>query len=181
MRAIAALIVLLCLAPTMAFAQSIPLIPGSVEISLAGGASVPFGDFNTFVDPGFGATGMATFYVMPTLGVGAEGAYNSYGTSSPDVDVKIVEFGAYGKYLLLPGPVNPYLKAGAGIYSSKVTGLNSTNDMGINGGVGAQIKLPTSKIGFFGEAIAYNVFTEGSSTNYYSIRGGISFFLSPTH
>jgi hypothetical protein len=181
MRALAAMVVLLSLIPMAASAQSLPLIPGSVEISLAGGAAVPFGDFNTIADPGFEATGMATFYVMPTLGVGAEGAYNSYGTSDPDVDVTMVEFGAFGKYLMMPGPVNPYLKAGAGIYSTKVTGSNSVNDIGINGGVGVQMRLPTSKFGFFGEGLAYNVFTEGSSTNYYTIRGGISFFMSPTN
>jgi len=180
MKALAAMVVLLSLVPMAASAQSLPLVPGSVEISAAGGASMPFGDFNTIANTGFGATGMATFYVMPTLGVGAEASYNSYGTASPDVDITIVEFGAYGKYIMMPGPINPYLKAGAGIYSSKMTGFNSTNDMGINGGVGLQVKVPTSKIGFFGEGLAYSVFTEGSSTNYYTIRGGITFFLNPT-
>lgn len=181
MRALATTVVLLglVLVPMAASAQSVPLIPGSVEIAMAGGASVPFGDFNTIANTGFGISGMATFYVMPALGVGAEASYNSYGTTVPDVDITVMEFSAFGKYSMMPGPVNPYIKAGVGVFSSKATGLDATNDMGINGGIGAQMRLPSNNIGFFAEGLAYSVFTEGSSTNYYTIRGGISYFLSP--
>jgi hypothetical protein len=174
---------LLVMVPAFAFGQ-IPMMPGSLEFSATGGASVPFGDFNTIAEPGFGIGGTGAFYVMPNLAVGGSIAYNSYGVDEAygEMDVTIWEMTGYGKYMFMPGPVSPYAKGAVGLFRSKLetAGFSSSvNDMGIGGGLGAQMRLPASNIGFFAEGMAYNVFTEGSSTTYYAIRGGINFYMSP--
>jgi hypothetical protein len=167
--------------PLAAFAQ-VPLMPGALEISAGGGMSVPFGDFNTFAEPGFGLSGSGAMYVMPSLAIGGTVAYNSYAIDDPlvDSDFIIWEISAHGKYLFLPGPVSPYAKASLGMFHSKVSQApSSLNDFGIGGGLGAQVRIPTSNIGFFAEGMANSVFTDGGSTNYYAIRGGINLYMSP--
>jgi hypothetical protein len=179
--------------PAAAFAQ-IPGMPGgSLEFSAAGGPSVPFGDFNTFAEPGFGIGATGSMYVMPNIAVGASIAYNSYGmdesygTSTDEADMTIWEFTGHAKYLFLPGPVTPYAKGALGIFTSKLTvedpGLGtistSVNDFGMGAGLGAQFRLPTSNLGFFGEGMAYMAMGDEENTTYYAIRGGINFYVSP--
>lgn len=179
---------LMVMVPALAFGQ-IPMMPGSLEFSATGGASVPAGDFGNAFGPGYGVGASGAFYVMPNMALGATLAYNSYAADDSwqaagfnDVSMSIVEVTGNIKYMLMPGPVSPYAKAAFGMFHSKasVDGVSgSTNDMGIGGGVGAQMRIPTSNIGFFAEGMAYNVFTSGSSTTYYAIRGGINLYISP--
>ena len=173
--------------PLAASAQ-IPMLPGSLEISATGGMSIPFGDFNEFAEPGYGIGAQGAMYVMPNLAIGASMIYNSYGINAAfddplaDISLSIWEFAANGKYLFMPGPVSPYAKASLGMFRSKASAFgvsSSVNDIGIGGGIGAQMRLPASNIGFFAEGIATSVFTDGGSTNYYSIRGGINLYVSP--
>jgi hypothetical protein len=181
---------LLVMVPALAFAQ-IPMMPGALEFSATGGASVPAGDFGNAFGTGYGLGASGAFYVMPNLALGASLAYNSYaaddswqtlGVDPSDVSMSILEMTAYGKYMFMPGPVSPYAKAAAGMFRGKaeIQGVGeASNDMGIGGGVGAQLRIPTSNIGLFAEGMAYSVFTEGSSTTYYAIRGGINFYINP--
>lgn len=170
----------LFLLPLTASAQ-VPLVPGSFEISAGGGMSVPFGDFNLVADTGYGAGATGSFYAMPNLAIGGTIAYNSYSlTGAEDVSLSMWEFSANGKYLFMPGPVSPYAKATVGIFRSSVDGFESVSDLGAGAGIGAQLRLPTSSIGFFAEGMANSVFTDGTSNaNFYSIRGGINFYVSP--
>lgn len=178
----------LLMLPLAAFAQPLPLSVGALEFSATGGASVPFGDFNTVAEPGFGIGGQGAMYVMPNLAIGGSIHYNSYGVdalfSDPSLNlgINIWEFTGQAKYTFMPGPVTPYAKAALGVFRSSFEALgvsSSVNDMGIGGGIGAQLRLPASNLGFFGEAIAYSVFTDNSSTNYYTVRGGINIYMSP--
>ncbi len=174
--------------PLTASAQ-VPLVPGSFEISAGGGMSVPFGDFNLIAEPGYGIGVSGSFYVMPTLAIGGTMAYNSYGIDealdpfgTSDISLSMWEFSANGKYLFLPGPVTPYAKASMGLFRTSVSAFGvseSVTDLGVGGGIGAQLRLPTSNIGFFAEGMVNSVFADGSSANFYSIRGGINFYVSP--
>jgi hypothetical protein len=188
MRVTAALAFVLLLLPVTALGQtSIPLLPGSIEFSAVGGASIPFGDFNTFAEPGFGVGAQAFYYVMPALAVGAGITYNSYGVNEdlkaldPDLSAAIWEFTGSAKYIFVPTPLAPYAKATVGLFSSKIETTGSTdsfNDPGIGGGLGAQMRIPTANIGFFAEGMVMAAFTEETST-YYTIRGGINLYVSP--
>lgn len=180
-----AVVALLAL-PIAASAQ-IPLMPGSLELSAGGGTSIPFGDFNSVAQPGYGLGVQGAFYVAPTVAVGGAIGYNSYGVDpaidpSGNASMSIWEFSGNMKYLFMPGPISPYGKVSMGMYHSKASAYGmtaSSNDLGIGGGVGAQMRIPTSNIGFFGEMTANSVFTSGSSTNFYSIRAGINLYVSP--
>jgi hypothetical protein len=56
----------------------------------------------------------------------------------------------------------------------------SGTDWGVAGGIGAQMRLPTSPVGFFAEGMYNNVFTEGSSTNFFNARVGVNFYVNMT-
>ena len=141
----------------------------------------------TAITVGFGFAGTASFYVMPNLAVGGTIGYNSYGTNEDidpngDVSQSIWEFSAHGKYMFTPGPIAPYAKATAGVfrYSAEAFGVSaSSSEIGVGGGLGAQIRLPSSNVGFFAEGMMYNVFTEGSSTNFVGVRGGVNYYITP--
>jgi hypothetical protein len=188
MRVTAALAFALLLLPVTAFGQtSAPLLPGSIEFTAVGGASIPFGDFNTYAEPGFGVGAQASYYVMPALALGAGITYNSYGINEnlkaqdPDMSATIWEFTANAKYIMTNTPLAPYAKATVGLFSSKIESMGSSdsfNDPGIGGGLGAQMRLPTGNVGFFAEGLVMAAFTEETST-YYTIRGGINLYVSP--
>ena len=55
--------------PAAALAQ-IPSIPGTIELSVAGGASVPMGDFGDFASTGYGVGVNGSYFVTPAFGVG---------------------------------------------------------------------------------------------------------------
>lgn len=185
MRSLILSLALAAVLPAAAAAQGIPVVAGTMEFAPVGGASIPFGDFGEFAEPGYGVGGTFSYYVMPNLAVGATGAYNSYGQDSdPDdtISMSIWEFTAHGKYLFIPGPVSPYGKASLGLYRSSVSveGFDSvsSSDMGLAGGLGLQMRLPDSNLGIFGEGMINTVFTEDTSTNYYTLRVGLNFTRS---
>lgn len=167
-------------------AQNIPIVRGTMEFAPIGGASIPFGDFNLTAEPGFGLGATGSYYLMPNLALGASVVYNSYGLDSDPMDqasFSIWEFTAHGKYLLVPAPVTPYLKANAGMFRSSFSyddGLGNTvdassSDLGMGAGLGFQMRLPGSQFGLFGEGMAQWAFTEGSTTSYMTLRAGVNF------
>lgn len=181
--------VMLAVPMAVSAGSPMPLMPGSFEISAGGGVSMPSGDFGDLADPGFGFGGHGSFYVMPSLAVGGSIVYNSYGTSS-EVETatgitgqSMWEFTAHGKYMFMPGPVSPYVKATAGIfrYSAEVQGFGSgsSSNFGVGGGIGAQMRLPASNVGFFAEGMMYSVSTDGPTLNYMGIRGGLNYYITP--
>jgi Outer membrane protein beta-barrel domain len=124
--------------------------------------------------------------------VGASIIYNSYGLDAnagapQNADMNIWEFTGHAKYLFMPGPFTPYAKGSFGVMSSKYSAndptfgniTTSTNDFGMGAGLGAQLRLPTGNLGFFGEGMAYTVMSSPDHTNYYAIRGGINLYLNP--
>jgi len=187
MRLSVLVVAIALLALPMAASAQIPMMPGALELSAGGGTSIPFGDFNTVANAGYGFGLQGSFYVAPNIALGGTIGYNSYGVDdaidpAADASLSIWEFSGNAKYLFMPGPVAPYAKASLGMYRSKASAYGmsaSSNDLGVGGGVGAQMRLPASNIGFFAEGMVNSVFTEGSSTNFYSVRAGINLYVNP--
>jgi hypothetical protein len=178
----------LCLAalalalPAGVMAQ-VPSVPGTIELAVAGGASVPMGDFGDFVGTGYGFGVNGTYYFTPAWGVGANIVWNSYGFDEAilsDTNITIWEFSTHAKYMFTQGAVAPYAKAMMGMFNSAVEGSDSVTDWGIGGGFGLQWNPPTSNVGLFAEGMYNNVFTDGSSTNYFGARVGVNFSIVPT-
>ena len=173
------------LLPAAVSAQDIPLVPGTLEFAPIGGASIPFGDFNLVAEPGYGIGGTLSFYVMPNLAVGAGAAYNSYGLDVDPTNTasrSMWEFTGHAKYLLIPGPVSPYLKGTAGLYrqsfEAEGSPAASSSDLGVGGGMGIQLHIPGSQFGIFGESVVNVAFTENTNTTYYTLRAGLNFTKS---
>jgi hypothetical protein len=186
MRALLITVALAVAVPAAALAQDVPFVKGTLEFAPTGGASIPFGDFNSVAEPGFGVGGTGSFYLMPNLAVGGSIMWNSYGADSdPDnTSISIWEFTGHAKYLFMPGPVTPYAKGAVGIFMSKVSiddptfgnVSDSSSDLGMGGGVGIQARIPKSMFGVFGETMGNVAFTSGSSTTYYSVRLGLNIY-----
>ena len=182
MRPLVLSLLLAATMPAVVSAQDLPVVRGTMEFAPVGGVSVPFGDFNLVAEPGYNLGGTFAYYVMPSLAVGAEAAYNSYGLDDDPSDVtslSIWEFSGNAKYLLLPGLASPYLKGTAGLFRQTVSVEGSesvsTTDFGIGGGLGMQLNLTGTKLGIFGEGVVNMAFTEESETTYYTLRLGLNY------
>lgn len=184
-----------CLLASSALAQG--LQKGQVEISLGGGAGIPVGDFGDAATAGFQLGGDIGYYTSPQMVIGLEGNYFGFGASdelkafwefltgdpNPDLSWSEFQITGYGKYLFSPQNFSPYFKAGAGFYDLKLTVTymgadvsDSQSDFGLMAGAGLQFK-GEGNVGGFVEAMVHDVLTEGSSTTFFGIRGGATFFL----
>jgi len=146
------------------------------SVGVAAGASVPIGDLGDGTSTGFHVLG--TLAVSGTasspLGFRVDGMYNSLSgkSSGPDVNVWTVNGNlAYA----FPGGMTatPYLIAGAGWYNMKADGSESTNDLGINAGIGARFAL--SGFSTFAEVRFHNIFSDGNSARVIPLSFGILF------
>jgi outer membrane protein with beta-barrel domain len=186
MRAFVIALALVALFPMAALAQGLPFVPGTIEFAPTGGASVPFGDFNSVAEPGFGLGGTASFYLMPNLALGGSIMWNSYSAdvNPSQTSISNWEFTGHAKYLFIPGPISPYAKAAAGIFMNHVSIDDPTlgkiseskSDLGVGGGLGIQARIPKSVLGLFGEAMAYDAFSSPSNTTYYTVRVGLNIY-----
>ncbi|HET9232720.1 MAG TPA: outer membrane beta-barrel protein [Candidatus Eisenbacteria bacterium] len=186
MRALLITALLIAALPAAAMAQDVPFMKGTLEFAPTGGASIPFGDFNTMAEPGYNIGATGAFYLMPNLAVGGNIVWNSYSADAdPDnTTISIWEFTGTAKYLFMPGTVTPYAKGAAGIFMTKVSiddpvmgnVSDSASDMGVGGGVGIQARIPKSRFGVFGETMANVAFTPETSTTYYTVRLGLNIY-----
>jgi len=67
----------------------------------------------------------------------------------------------------------PYSGVGAGVYRSSVDGGGSSTDLGLNALFGAE--FPLGSVRPFVEAQYSPVFSEGSTTSLFSVKGGLLF------
>lgn len=67
----------------------------------------------------------------------------------------------------------PYSGAGLGIYRSSTEGGGGSTDLGLNAVFGAEFRV--GPVGPFVEAQYSPVFTEGSTTSIFSVKGGLLF------
>jgi hypothetical protein len=154
--------------------------PKPVSIGLAVGAAIPLGDLSDFTNTGYNATASLGLTSVGTpIGLRLEGMYNKFlgrddvGPNQPDMRVVAgIANLVYG----LPGVgIRPYLIGGAGYYGVKpdVSGFESENKLGLNGGIGAM--FPLSGFNAFVEARLHHVFTDVSSTQFTPVTIGILF------
>ncbi len=158
---------------------------GMIGVGVGGGLLLPMGDFGDAFKMGFRAGGGVGYFVTNDIMVGAKAAYSQNKvddtTGMGDVKFKILQFGAFGKYMfkMQSEKIAPYVTAGVGFYNGKasVSGGSSASetDMGINGGVGAMFAVsPTASI--FVEGAYHNVFSDPSTT-FISGTAGVAFMF----
>lgn len=155
--------------------------PKPFSIGLAGGAAIPVGDLADFYNTGYNGTAFLGLSSLGTpIGIRIEGMYNKFfgrddNGSSHEPDARIAAGTANLVYGLPGVGIRPYLIGGAGYYSLKpdVPNIESENELGLNGGIGAM--FPLSGFNTFIEARLHHVFTDVSSTQFIPVTFGILF------
>lgn len=144
----------------------------------AGGATVPIGDLGDATSTGFHA--MGTLGVSGTatspLGFRVDGMYNSLSGKSSGPDLTIWTVNGNLVYAFPGGlTATPYLIAGGGWYNLKADepDVESTNELGINGGIGARFAL--SGFSTFAEVRFHNIFSDPESAQIIPLTFGIVF------
>jgi len=172
----------LLLVPAAAFAS------GPWMMDVRGGVALPQGDFGNAFKSGLLIGVEASKMMSTNLALGAEGNYIKnkgdeavFGTGS-DVEAKFMHYGVHGKYMLgkSDSKMMPYMVAGAGLYNLKVDAggpSSSVTKFGLRGGLGANLMMGP-RWGLSAQADYNDVMTEGSSSQYIGVTGGVHFILS---
>lgn len=178
MKRILILGVALTLVALMAAGLSAADRKGMIGVGVGGGVLLPMGDFGDVAKLGWRAGVGAGYFVTDDIAVGATAAYAENKADSGSAKSKTLEFGAFGKYMfkMQNDKMAPYLKVGAGMYNSKVSGVSgSSTDFGANGGVGVGFKVsPTASI--FVEGAFHNIFSDPSA-NFITGTAGVVFMF----
>ena len=148
------------------------------SVGFAAGATIPVGDVGDAVSTGFHVLGTLSISGTATSPVGfrIDGMYNSLSGKDPGPGLNIWTINGNLVYAFPGGlAATPYLIGGAGWYNTKAdeSGAESTNDFGLNGGIGA--RFPLSGFSTFAEIRFHNVFTDGNSLQLIPITFGILF------
>jgi hypothetical protein len=155
-----------------------------VSIGLAGGASIPSGDFRDGVDVGWHALAtIAVSTLMQPLGLRIDVAYNRFAFSG-DAPALADEYQSTGSATLnftyrLPmtnSPMSPYLISGLGAYRSECsldTGCEPTTRYGWNIGLGTKLFI----LGFrsFLEARYHRTESGDTDVHYFPLTFGVLF------
>ena len=148
------------------------------SVGFAAGATVPVGDLGDGVSTGFHLLG--TLSVSGTasspLGFRIDGMYNNLSGKSSGPDVNVWSVNGNLVYAFPGGTTaTPYIIGGAGWYNTKAdeSGAESSNDIGINVGVGARFAL--SGFTTFAEVRYHNIFSDPNSAQMIPITFGILF------
>ena len=149
----------------------------AISLGISGGASIPVGDFADAYKTGYNGTVSLMFNSVGTpLGIRVDGMFNQF---SPTDDLPLPDYRIIGGNVnlvyALPGTgMRPYLIGGAGFYGQKpdVSGAESTNDFGLNGGLGASFAL--SGFNTFIEARFHHIMSD-AATQFVPVTFGISF------
>lgn len=150
--------------------------PVSLGISL--GAAIPIGNFGDVYQTGYNGTVSLGFNSAGTpLGIRIDGMYNSFSDRNDLVqsrpDYRIISGNANLVYALPGVGIRPYLIGGAGMYGQKpnISGAKTTNNFGLNGGLGASFQL--SGFSTFVEARFHHIFSD-VATQFIPVTFGIS-------
>jgi hypothetical protein len=144
----------------------------------AAGATLPTGVLGDATSTGYHVLGTLAISGTATspLGFRIDGMYNSLSGKSSGPDLTMWTVNGNLVYAFPGGLMaTPYLIGGAGWYNMKVDedDVESTNDFGINGGIG--VRFPLSGFSTFAEVRFHNVFTEDESARVIPITFGIVF------
>jgi len=146
---------------------------------IAGGASIPIGDFADFASTGWHAGALVEWNTPSSpIGVRFEGVYHKFGEKDENYPNMIVGLAnlVWNFPMTEPYTVRPYLIGGAGIYNERCDGCDSQTKAGLNGGGG--ITIPLSGFSTFVEARFHIVFDSdagSSNTMFVPISVGIRF------
>jgi hypothetical protein len=147
------------------------------SLGVAAGATFPVGDLGDATSTGFHVLG--TLAISGTasspLGFRVDGMYNDLSGENSGPDVKVWTINGNLVYAFPGGmTATPYLIAGAGWYNSKAEGADeSSNNIGINGGIGARFAL--SGFSTFAEVRFHNIFSDPNSAQMIPLTFGILF------
>ena len=132
-------------------------LPASAQLSLsvAAGVNAPINSLADLAETGYNvAAGLNVNSSGLPVGLKIEGAYNGLQLRGPGGDVRIITGTANAVFNVGKTPNAPYLIAGLGAYSRRITdAVGNTGDktvFGINGGGG--LRFPLSGISTFLEA-----------------------------
>jgi hypothetical protein len=170
----------LLLAPQL-FAQGI-------QFSLAGGVSLPSGEYNTIAKTGWSA-GAGLLLGSKALGLQIDANYGHFpldasgAGGSFDVGQRFT-FGtvdvAYRFQTSAESRFRPYVLGGAGVYNSKATGsdadlfgASSPTDFGLNAGAGFDYVAGGATL--FLEGRFHNIFSDPSNTQFIPLTIGVRF------
>jgi hypothetical protein len=168
-----------------AFALMAPvaIAQAQLKFGVGAGASMPNGDFSTGFEMGYHA--LVTVGIQPPLapvGFRVDGMFNQFNMKSPGT-AKLNIMGATANAVFsMPGAIvlSPYAIGGAGMYRSKsdIANATSSNDLGVNLGVG--IKFGLAGFGAFGELRFHNIMSDDGTggtahTRFIPITFGITF------
>ena len=158
--------------------------PGRASFHLAGGITLPMGDFGDAFGMGWQADGGVMFGLggIP-FALRVDAMYGRNGgdedVTGPDVSSKYFGGMAGGQFNLgsAASPVKPYIVAQAGMFSSKVSAPGFTSesetDFAIAGGGGVGFGL--GSMAAFVEALFTSVMSDPSSSNFIVARFGVRF------
>jgi hypothetical protein len=146
---------------------------------VAAGLTAPQGDFGDGVDNGY-HVGAALGFKVPVLPVAlrADLAYTTFGTKDPvDGNVNTLNLSVNAVHAFPGVAIRPYVIGGLGMYRTSGSGdleeMESSTDMGLNGGAGIQFKL--AGVQSFVEARYTHIMTEDDATTVIPISFGIMF------
>ena len=181
---IGAAVALACIcSATTASAQSV----NPIKFGIAGGLSMPQGDFGDGFSSGYNITGVLGFQApMVPVGLRLDVGYNGFGEKNDSgVKANILSGSVNGIFNLSMAPmVSPYIIGGLGMYRSKldfdeeiddIPGVEENDaqtDFGFNGGIGVRFGL--SGFSTFAEA-RYHKVTGDTDASYIPITFGIMF------
>jgi hypothetical protein len=174
-RTLVALVMVLALAGTTSL-----MAQTRAKIGIGGGGTPALGDFGSAFKTGWHGQIMAVFD-LPALPVDirVDGQYSEHNADlTGDLKTKFIT-GMVGAQVPLgpPGsPVKPYLTAGAGVTNIDVSFgsvSGSTTEFAIGGGGG--LSFSVGSMSLFIETRFINAFTEGGSTTFLPVTGGIMF------
>jgi len=148
------------------------------SVGFAAGATFPVGDLGDATSTGFNILGTLAVSGSASLPIGfrVDGMYNNLSGKSSGPDVNVWTINGNLVYAFPGGTsVTPYIIGGAGWYNTKAdeSGAESSNDIGINVGVGARFAL--SGLSTFAEIRFHNVFSDPNSAQMIPLTFGILF------
>lgn len=168
---------------------------GDMGVSVQAGVALPMGDFGDVYDFGFGGTGTFQYYLNKNLSITGTVGYLTWSRNEDfgDGSFSSIPVLAGVRYYLGKGDFKPYLAGKVGLYMSSYdyeftvtnpftggtttqTFDDSSSDLGF--GFGGGFLLPLGKNLDLDVSASYDIIsTEGSSSSFISVMGGVSFAL----
>ena len=169
----------LALVATAANAQSVVPAAKPVSFGIAGGMSMPTGDFGDAFKSGYNVSGIVQFQ-QPTWPVAlrVEAQYQDFGAKG-GVDASAKTIGGLANVIYAfptKSTVRPYVTGGLGFFHLKMdAGELSSSDNKFGFDMGAGLDFQLSGMNTFIEANWQSIRADGSAANQIPVRVGIRF------